>query len=248
MSAENPTILCVIPVRGGSKGVPGKNRRLVAGKPLVVWTIEQARAARPALDVLVSTDDPQLARIAREAGADVPFLRPDELARDETATEPVILHAIAHRTSEGRRPDAVMLLQATSPLRLPGTIDRAVAQFCETGVDSLVGVVPQTPFLWRLGEPAFAHYDIDARPRRQELDAGGLFYRETGSLYLTRTEIYEDRHNRLGGDVGLFVMDEIEGIDIDTELDLSLAAHELQRISTVDDDPTTASASEETAQ
>ncbi|WP_255577165.1 cytidylyltransferase domain-containing protein [Cryobacterium sp. 1639] len=247
MSEETSNILCVIPVRGGSKGVPGKNRRLVGGKPLVVWTIEQALAARPALDVLVSTDDPELARIAREAGADVPFLRPDSLAQDETATEPVIVHAIAHRTSEGRRPDAVMLLQATSPLRLPGTIDRAVSQFRETAVDSLVGVVPQTPFLWRRGDPVLAHYDIDARPRRQELDADGYFYRETGSLYLTRTEIYEQRHNRLGGDVGLFVMVDVEGIDIDTELDLSLAAHELQRLSTADGDPTRSSAPEETA-
>lgn len=230
MSASVPNILCVIPVRGGSKGVPGKNRRMVAGKPLVAWTIEQALAARPALDVLVSTDDPQLAQIAREAGADVPFLRPADLARDDTATEPVILHAIAHRVAEDRRPDAVMLLQATSPVRLDGTIDRAIAQFQKTGVDSLVGVVPQTPFLWRQGPPAFAHYDIDARPRRQDIDADGFFYRETGSLYLTRTEIYETRDNRLGGNVGLFVMDDVEGIDIDTELDLSLAAHELQRV------------------
>lgn len=230
MSNATANILCVIPVRGGSKGVPGKNRRLVAGKPLVAWTIEQALAARPVLDVLVSTDAPELAQISREAGADVPFLRPAELARDETATEPVVLHAIAHRTAEGRRPDAVMLLQATSPVRLAGTIDRAIAQFHETGVDSLVGVVPQTPFLWRMGDPVTAHYDIDARPRRQDIDAEGFFYRETGSLYLTRTEIYETRENRLGGDVGLFVMDDVEGIDIDTELDLSLAGHELQRV------------------
>jgi len=242
------SILCVIPVRGGSKGVPGKNRRLVGGKPLVVWTIEQALAAHPEMDVLVSTDDPQLAEIAREAGADVPFLRPAELARDETATEPVILHAIAHREAEGRRPDAVMLLQATSPVRLPGTIDRAISQFEQTGVDSLVGVVAQTPFLWRQGEPAFAHYDIDARPRRQDITADGFFYRETGSLYLTRTEIYQTRGNRLGGNVGLFVMDDIEGIDIDTEIDLNLAAHELQRVTPGDGARTEPITSKGTAQ
>lgn len=246
-SRREPHILCVIPVRGGSKGVPGKNRRLVAGKPLVVWTIEQALAARPALDVVVSTDDERLAQIARDAGADVPFLRPAELARDETATEPVVLHAIAHRTAEGRRPDAVMLLQATSPVRLPGTIDRAIAQFIVTEVDSLIGVVPQTPFLWRLGEPVTAHYDVDARPRRQDIDADGFFYRETGSLYVTRTEIYEQRTNRIGGTVGLFVMDDVEGVDIDTELDLSLAAHELQRLADPDAEITLTSTPEETA-
>lgn len=215
-------ILCVIPVRGGSKGVPGKNRRIVAGKPLVVWTIEQALAAE-GLDVLVSTDDPQLADIARDAGADVPFLRPAELAQDTTATEPVILHAIRHREAEGRKPDAVMLLQATSPVRLPGTLDRAAAQFQASGVDSLVGVVPQTPFLWRVGEPPQACYDVDARPRRQEMSQEDLYYYENGSLYITRTEIYENQHNRIGGTVGLFIMDEAEGVDIDTLVDLRVA-------------------------
>lgn len=215
-------ILCVIPVRGGSKGVPGKNKRLVAGKPLVVWSIEQALAV-PELDVLVSTDDPEIARIAQDAGADVPFLRPAELAQDDTPTEPVILHAIAHRTAQGTRPDAVMLLQATSPVRLPGTVARAVAEFEASGADSLVGVVPQTPFLWRLGEPPRASYDVDARPRRQEMAPEDLYYYENGSLYITRTEIYEREHNRIGGRVSLFVMDEAEGVDIDTLVDLRVA-------------------------
>lgn len=216
-------ILCVIPVRGGSKGIPGKNGRVLGGKPLLAWTIEQALAAEAGLDVLVSTDDASLAAIAREAGADVPFVRPAELARDTSPTEPAVLHAIAHRTAEGNRPDAVMLLQATSPVRLDGTIDRAVAQFAATGVDSLVGVVPQTPFLWRLGDAAVPCYPVDARPRRQDMRAEDLFYYENGSLYLTRTEIYEDRHNRIGGKIGLFVMDEAEGVDIDTMVDLRIA-------------------------
>ncbi len=220
-------ILCVIPVRGGSKGVPGKNSRLVAGKPLVAWTIEQALAAEAGLDVIVSTDDQQLAEIARAAGADVPFLRPAELAQDTTPTEPVVQHAIAHRVAEGRRPDAVMLLQATSPVRLPGTLDRAVRQFTETGVDSLVGVVAQTPFFWHPAATAdgsaSAEYDPAARPRRQELGVSDYFYKETGSLYVTRTEIYERHNNRIGGRVGLFTMDEAEGVDIDTLVDLRIA-------------------------
>jgi CMP-N,N'-diacetyllegionaminic acid synthase len=219
-------ILCIIPVRGGSKGVPRKNVRPVAGKPLVVWTIEQALAAR-GLDVLVSTDDQEIAQVSRDAGADVPFMRPAELARDETATEPVVLHAIEHRAAQGRRPDAVMLLQATSPLRFPGTLDRAVEQFSATGVDSLVGVVPQTPFLWTLGDPPAAQYTVEQRPRRQDLAENDYRYRETGSLYLTRTEVYERYANRIGGRVGLFVMDEEEGVDVDTELDLLVADQQL---------------------
>ena len=220
-------ILCVIPVRGGSKGIPGKNMRLVAGKPLVVWTIEQALAANSGLDVLVSTDDEQLAQIAREAGADVPFIRPAELAQDTTPTEPVIQHAIAHRIAEGRRPDAVMLLQATSPIRLNGTLDRAVAQFEQTGVDSLIGVIAQTPFFWHPpveeSGSATAEYDPAARPRRQELGPEDYFYKENGSLYITRTEVYEQHDNRIGGRVGLFVMDQTEEVDIDSLVDLRVA-------------------------
>lgn len=225
--SDQPSILCVIPVRGGSKGVPGKNARVIAGKPLVTWSIEQALAAECDLDVLVSTDDERLAEIARDAGADVPFLRPAELAQDSSQTEPVIQHAIAHRAAEGRRPDAVLLLQATSPVRLPQTIDRAVRQFLESGVDSLVGVVAQTPFFWHLptgnDAGATAEYNPAERPLRQDLREYDYFYKETGSLYLSRTEIYEREGNRIGGRVGLFVMDEAEGVDIDTLVDLRIA-------------------------
>ena len=220
-------ILCVIPVRGGSKGVPRKNVRMVAGRPLVAWTIEQALTAKSNLDVLVSTDDAEIADIARAAGADVPFIRPEYLARDETPTEPVVQHALDFRIEQGRRPDAVLLLQATSPLRLPGTLDRAVEQFQATEVDSLVGVVPQAPFLWRHGDEPTPEYDFTSRPRRQDLAIGDYLYRETGSLYLTRTDVYQQLANRLGGRIGLFVMHEGEGVDIDSELDLTVVEQQL---------------------
>lgn len=225
-----PRTLCLIPARGGSKGIPGKNLREVAGKPLIVWTIEQALEADAELDVLVSTDAEDIAEIAREHGADVPFLRPAELAEDTTATEPVVEHAIAFRADQGRRPDRVMLLQATSPVRMAGTLDRALVEFEAKEVDSLVGVVPQAPFIWQDGDVPTAQYDISSRPRRQDLTRLTARYRETGALYLTRTEIYEREHNRLGGRIGLFVMDEAEGIDIDTMDDLTLAERRLQQM------------------
>lgn len=214
--------LCVIPARGGSKGVPRKNLLEVGGKPLIVWTIQQALAV-PGLDVLVSTDDEEIAAVARHAGARVPWLRPAELAQDTTPTEPVVRHAIDQVSAERGRPDAVMLLQATSPLRHDGTLARAVREFTDTGVDSMVGVVPQAPFIWQATEPPSAAYDVNARPRRQDLTRETLRYHETGSLYVTRTEIYEQFDNRLGGRIGLFMMSENEGIDIDTELDVALA-------------------------
>jgi N-acylneuraminate cytidylyltransferase len=214
--------LCVIPARGGSKGVPRKNLLDVGGKPLIVWTIEQALAV-PGLDVLVSTDDEEIATVARDAGARVPWLRPAELAQDTTPTEPVVRHAIEQVTAERGRPEAVMLLQATSPVRHHDTLARALAEFTDTGVDSMVGVVEQPPFVWQAGSPPTAAYDVTARPRRQDLTDETRRYRETGSLYVTRTEIYEQLDNRLGGTIGLFVMAEDEGIDIDTELDVALA-------------------------
>ncbi|ROZ63039.1 acylneuraminate cytidylyltransferase family protein [Kocuria soli] len=226
------TILCVIPVRGGSKGVPGKNIRDLGGLPLVAWTIRSALAAEADLRVLVSTDSPEIREVALEHGAEVPFLRPSELAEDLTPSEPVIEHALSHHRAEAGEPEGVLFLQATSPLRFPGTLDRAVDQFRATRVDSLVGVVPVTPFLWRYdAEPSkeaptghpVADYDVYARLRRQDMSRIDLRYRENGSLYLTRPGIYDRLHNRIGGTVGLFELDDLEGTDIDTELDFTLA-------------------------
>ncbi len=153
----------------------------------MAWTILQALAARDELAgehevrVVVSTEDQELAAIARHYGAEVPFMRPAHLAEDTTATEPVIEHAIEFYTGEGWAPDAVMLLQATSPVRLPSTLARAVRQFAENGKDSLVGVIPIGPFIWRWhpdAEPT-AEFEIMARPRRQELTQETFRYRKT---------------------------------------------------------------------
>ena len=214
--------LCVIPARGGSKGVPRKNLLDVGGKPLIVWTIQQALTVSD-LDVVVSTDDEEIAEVARAAGARVPWLRPAELAQDTTPTEPVVRHAIEQVTVDRGRPETVMLLQATSPVRHEGTLARALAEFSASDVDSMVGVVEQPPFIWQAGDPPRAAYDVAARPRRQDLTDEGRRYRETGSLYVSRTKVYEQHDNRLGGRIRLFVMAEDEGIDIDTELDVALA-------------------------
>ncbi len=223
-------VLAVIPARGGSKGVPGKNLRPLHGRPLLGWTVEHALQATRVDRVVVSTDDERIASAARVAGAEVPFMRPAELARDDTPTEPVVLHALTELTATGYTPDLVVLLQATSPVRLPTSIDRAISQLIESGVDSLVGVVPQAPFLWESTDPPRAAYEVANRPRRQDMTATDLRYRETGSLYVTRRAVYEQERNRLGGRIGLFVMDEVEGLDIDTEWDLQLAAQAIARL------------------
>ena len=227
------SILCVIPVRGGSRGLPGKNIRLLGGRPLVAWTIEAALSAQADLRVVVCTDSEEIAEVARRYGADVPGLRPAELAHDETPTEPVVEHALAAERAAGVEPEGVMLLQATSPLRLPGTLDRAVAQFRETGVDSLVGVVPVSPFVWRHAPDPEADpipdFDVADRKRRQDMTRTDLRFRENGSLYLTKPWVYDELHNRLGGRIGMLELDDLEGVDIDTELDFALAEQQMDQ-------------------
>ncbi|GAB3751743.1 acylneuraminate cytidylyltransferase family protein [Yimella radicis] len=219
---ETPAI---IPARGGSKGVPRKNLKLLGGKPLICWTIEQVLEV-DGLVPYVSTEDTEIAHVSRSAGA-VVIERPDDLAQDTTGSEPVVEHAIEVITTERGRPDQVMFLQATSPMRLPGTLERAVREFHDTGVDSMVGVVPTEIFVWQQHPEVRAHYPWQARPRRQDMTPDQLRYRETGSLYVTATEIYEREHNRLGGRIGLFVMDGSEGLDIDTLEDFDRAEYAL---------------------
>lgn len=230
------TALVVIPARGGSKGIPRKNLLEVGGKPLIAWTIAQAleaRADEPDLVVAVSTEDSEIAEVAAVHGARV-IERPAELATDTAPTEPTVLHAMDVVEGEGTELSAVLLLQATSPVRQRDTIARALAQFRADGVDSLVGVVPESPFFWRLPESrelsARAAYDVDARPRRQELRPEQMHYFENGSLYVTAPRIYRERGNRIGGKVGLFVLDEVEGVDIDTLADVAAAESMLTRL------------------
>ena len=214
-------VLAIIPARGGSKGVPGKNLRPLAGKPLITWSIEQALAAERVADTVVSTDDPHIADVARSAGARVPFLRPAELATDTAPTEPVMRHALEMMESREGSYDAVLLLQPTSPLRLRGTIDRAIDEFQASGADSLLGVVESHAFFWQR-DPVRAMYDYRNRPRRQDIAPADRRFRETGSLYLTRRDDFLAENNRLAGRVALFEMNDCEGWEIDTIADFAV--------------------------
>jgi N-acylneuraminate cytidylyltransferase len=204
------TAVAVVPARGGSRRLPGKNLIPVAGKPLLVHTIEQALSAARVDVVLVSTDDTEIAAVARAAGADV-VDRPAELADDHASSESAVLHAI---DVHGVSPDIAVLLQATSPVRRPGDIDAAIALVADDGCDSAFSAVPGHVWLWeeRPDGVRSISYDWRARPRRQDQYPQLL---EDGSIYVTRATLLRETGNRLGGRIGVHRMDVDSAIDLD---------------------------------
>lgn len=214
--------IAIIPARGGSKGVPGKNLRPVAGKPLIAWSIEQALACDRFDCVHVSTDDEAIAEVARRHGADVPELRPADLAQDSTPTEPVMLHALDRYAHTGRHFDVVALLQPTSPLRLPQTLPSAFDAFEASGAASLLGVCENHHFFWRDPNHATALYDFRNRPRRQDIRPEERWYRENGSIYITRVEAFRHHANRLCEPIHMHVMREEEAWEIDSLADFAV--------------------------
>lgn len=151
---DGKRILAFIPARGGSKGLPGKNIALLKGRPLAEWTIGQALSCPGFDDVLVSTDDPRIAEVATLAGAQVPFLRPAELAQDSSPVVEAVEHALEFLASRGKTFDVVALLEVTSPLRRPGELQQALQTLVDSwneidGVVSLGRIQLESPFLAR---------------------------------------------------------------------------------------------------
>lgn len=197
-------VLGLIPARGGSKGIPGKNIRLLGGRPLLAWTAEAALASRRLSRVVLSTDDEGISEAGRRCGLDVPFLRPAELARDDTPTLPVVRHAL-ETLEDGF--DAVCLLQPTSPFRRAEDIDACIAMLEERGLDAVVSVLPvpaeHNPhwvyFEDGAGLLRLATGEDQPIPRRQELPPA--FHRD-GSVYVTRRDVVMQGSlygRRLGG-------------------------------------------------
>ena len=185
-----PHVLGLITARGGSKSIPRKNVVPLAGKPLIAWTIEAALQSHGLSRVIVSTDDEEIAQVAREWGAEVPFLRPAELARDDSPHIPVVVHAVEWLEShEDMRSDYVLLLQPTSPLRSTEDIENAIRLALEKDADSVVGVCEASshPYLTKRITADGRLQDFGPRPEgylaRQSLPPA---YIANGAIYLRR--------------------------------------------------------------
>lgn len=211
-----------IPARGGSKGVPGKNIKKIAGKPLIAWSIEQAIESNEISEVYVSTDSEEIAEVALTYGAKVPFLRPVELATDQATTESAMLHFCDFMGASGIQCENILLIQATSPVRAFGRFDDAILRFQERRLDSLVAVSPSHRFFWSNIASPKADYNFNNRPRRQDIDPSEQKYMETGSFYLTKVDCFLAFKNRLCGKVGLYITPEREMYEIDSQLDFKI--------------------------
>ena len=219
--------IAIIPARGGSKGVPRKNVRLLAGRPLIAHTILDAREAGLISDIYVSTDDPEIAHVSKVYGAEV-IERPSELASDTAASESALLHAVETLETTGLVPDLIVFLQCTSPLRTGADIDHAILHLRDTGADSLLSVSPSHRFLWSEvdGTPNSINYDYQNRQRRQDLKPQ---YVENGSIYLFKPWVLKQTGNRLGGKISLFQMSEAAAWEIDSMTDFEIVELLLKR-------------------
>ena len=202
-------ILGVIPARGASKGIPQKNIRQVCGKPLIAWTIEAAQQSVLLDRWVVSTEDPEIARISRLYGAEI-LNRPPQLATDTTPTLHVLKHALNHVSA-----DIVVLLQPTSPIRSSGLIDRCIRQFQDTQADSLA-----TGFMCKYQE-----YALDNNLRRQ--DRAGFFY-DDGNVYVLRASMVS-AGEQFGEKIERVLLDREQNIEVDDFFELWLAEKVLER-------------------
>lgn len=220
-------ILALIPARGGSERLPGKNILSLRGKPLINWTIDAALGSRCIDRTVVSTDSQEIAEIARQGGADVPFRRPAELASDTAATVDVVLHAVDCMEEAGDFFEDLIVLQPTSPLRGSKEIDEALRYYYERNAESVVGVceVDHSP-LWTnmLPEDKSMNGFIEpalAKVRSQDLPK---YYRINGAIYIIAVDALQRKRTLFPGESSFaWIMNTTVSIDIDTEMDFRIA-------------------------
>lgn len=217
-------VLAIIPARGGSKGIPGKNIKLLAKKPLIAHTITASRNSKYITRTVVSTESAKIKEIALSFGAQV-IDRPNELAQDETKTAPVLLQVLDELEKTGYQPDVVILLQATCPLRDEKEIDEAFDLFLNNDCDSVFAArtLGTTHARWRknLDGSVEGLYDYRNRPRRQDEDKHLTMYCETGATYIIKTDVMKEVKDFIGKKPRLYINGSVG--DIDTIKDFETA-------------------------
>ena len=220
-------VLAVVPARGGSRSIPRKNIRPFAGHPLLAYSVAAGLQSELVTRVIISTDDDEIAKIARDYGAEVPFMRPAKLAEDETTDLPVFQHALDWLSSEeGYKPDIVVQLRPTSPVRPPDCVDRALeALIDESEADSVRGVVPsgQNPYkMWVIsdaGPMSPLLRDGPAEAYNQPRQALPATYWQTGHVDAIRASTVLEKESMSGDVILPLMIDALYAIDIDTEND-----------------------------
>lgn len=221
-------VLVVIPARGGSKGIPRKNVRLVDGKPLVAHSILAARASRQVTRVVVSTDDDEIAAAGEAYGAEI-VRRPPDLASDTASSEDALLHVLDElERSEGYAPDVILLVQCTSPLTSPDDIDGTIETLLAQGADTSVAVAPFHYFLWSrddAGTSLAINHDHTKRLMRQQRRPEFV---ETGAVYAMRVAGFRAARHRFFGAIALHETPIENRLEIDDPIDLELAEERMR--------------------
>jgi len=215
--------VAIIPARGGSKGIPRKNLIPICGQPLVAWSIMHARRAKGVDAVYVTSDSDEILSVAQRYGA-LPIERPGEISGDRASSESAWLHALDSIEASGVAVARIFGLQATSPIREPADLEGALEQYRREGLDSLFSVAEVEDFFtWRIdenGQPRSVNYDYRHRRPRQLIEKR---YLENGSLYLFSPTVLRRDQNRMGGRIGLFVMERHKLFQIDNLEDIKLS-------------------------
>ena len=210
------TTLAVILARGGSKGIPGKNRKLLRGTPLVEWCLRAALNSNQIDTVLLSSDDQTIQDIGHSLGCEVHIRKPED-AMDTTSSEQSLIAAL-HEHPSGTDAEVVLMVQPTSPFTTSQDFDAALTQFVNGNYDSMVTAVDNHTFSWQIqaDETATPTYDPKHRPRRQD---NKNKRQENGAFYITKRSILEAENCRLGGRIGCYTMADYNRIEIDDEFD-----------------------------
>ena len=212
--------VAIIPARGGSKGIPGKNTLLVAGKPLIAWSIEHALLSSNIQSVWVTSDSHEILKIARTHGART-ILRPANISGDKATSEDAWIHAV-NEIKLSIDVDLVVCMQPTSPVRGPYDLDEAIDKYYKEKFDSLLSVTKvEDYFEWRISEfgAESINYDYHNRKRRQDIE---VKYLENGSFYIISPELLIENKNRLAGYVGFYEQQKYKAYQIDNAEDVSL--------------------------